>query len=96
MTKNGVRAAVAGEKFTFAKDHLHRLGEQEVKPKGEGNTGQWICCSCGLIFSNQMQKDSHAFYEKPSRKRHMTLVLGEPASHVLAWLSNISGDIEVP
>jgi hypothetical protein len=95
LLENGVRVAIAGEKFTFA-GHLAGMDEQEVHPKGEGNSGQWICCSCGLAFSTQIEKDLHAFGSKPSRRNHMTVTLGPKAKHILAWRSFVSGLIEVP
>ena len=87
------RAAVAGETFAF---RYHFPGQTfEVRPKGDGNNGQWVCLTCGLPLANQLEKDVHTGEKKPHVSR-MTVTIGAPAKHVLAWRSFISGEIEVP
>lgn len=84
------RAAIAGERWQRASE-----GELEVKPKTEGNQGQWICIRCDIPLSNNMEKDFHCSSPAQGRNR-MTLVKGAEARHVLAWRSFVSGETEVP
>lgn len=86
-----LRRAEVGESYHLAGDNE----VYEVAPKGEGNKGYWVCCSCGTAFQNQLQKDFHVGGPSP-RRRCMVVEKGPPVAHVLAWISEVTGMVEVP
>lgn len=70
-----------------------------VKPKTEGQAGQWCCISCGVVLGNNLEKDIHCgrprarnSQDKPGGAK----APGQKAKHVLAWRSFDSGEVEVP
>lgn len=93
------RSALPGEKFTYAERFLQiypwARGEITVADKGDGNSGQWVCISCGTPLENQIDKDNHCRGKAP-KKTCLKNALGVPARHVLAWRSFVSGEIEMP
>lgn len=97
------RAAVAGEIFVVGDPFLARVlipdGEPgccEVHPKTEGDSGQWFCITCCVPLQNNFDKDSHCTLRAPKKTALVGSDQLEPARHVLAWRSFISGKMEAP
>ena len=97
--KYGRRAAVVGEKFLWpgsGMDEGHDV-EMEVRAKAEGDGGKWLCISCGVALSHNLEKDLHCSGTERSRTRRLSFELGdERAAHVLAWSNFVTGHVEVP
>lgn len=55
--------------------------QKTVGPKTPGDTGQWLCITCGALPQNQIEAGSH---ERQNPK------------HRFAWRSFTSGRIEAP
>lgn len=84
------RAATEGEAYGLGK---------KVAPKSPGNRGRWYCITCEAALDHNMAKDIHCGRKRPrgsALKPGGSKAPGQPARHVLGWLSFETGKVEVP